>query len=91
MPFIGKITFQNISKLGFDAVEDLIKNNENITYAFTSANSLSIVFNCIYKSIDELDSFLKRIQEKFKGKIKDMKYYIQRDQIKFTPFPNGLL
>ena len=91
MPFIGKVTMQSISKNDFDALEDLIKRNDNVTYAFTSANSFSIIFNCIYASIDQLDSFLRKIQEEFKGKIKSMIYYIQREQIKFTPFPAGLL
>ena len=91
MPFIGKITLQNISQRSFEELELLINQDENITYAFTSLNSFSIIFNCVYKSIDDLDSFLRKVQEKFKGKIKSMSYYIQREQIKYTPFPKGLL
>jgi DNA-binding Lrp family transcriptional regulator len=89
--FICKISLQNISSNDFQSLESLITKNKNITYAFTSATSFSVIFNCAYRSLNDLDDFLRKIQERFKGRILASDYYIQREQVKFNLFPDGLL
>ena len=91
MQFICNIELRNIGTEDFKKFEHLMKTNPNTLYAFTSANSPSILFHCIFKSIEELYTLLGTIQEKFKEHIYAADYYIVRDELKLNLFPNGLL
>lgn len=89
--FICNIELRNIGLEDFKKFENIMKTNPNTFYAFTSANSPSILFHCAFKSIEELDTLLGTIQEKFKEHIYAADYYIVRDELKLNLFPNGLL
>ena len=89
--FVCSIELRNIGLEDFKKFEQIMKTNPNTFYAFTSANSPSILFHCAFKSIEELDSLLGTIQEKFKEHIYSADYYIVRDELKLNLFPKGLM
>lgn len=91
MQFICNIELRNISISSFKQFEHIMKMDPNTLYAFKSANSSSIIFHCIFKSIEELDMLLRSIQEKFKEHIYATDYYIIRDELKLNLFPDGLM
>ena len=91
MQFICNVELRNINAESFKQFEHIMKTNPNTLYAFTSANSPSILFHCVFKSLDELDTLLRMIQEKFKEHIYATDYYIVRDELKLDLFPKGMM
>lgn len=91
MQFVCNVELRNINAEDFKRFENVMKTNPNTFYAFKSASSSSIIFHCAFKSIDELDTLLRSIQEKFKEHIYAADYYIVRDELKLDLFPEGFL
>ena len=90
MQFICNIELRSISLEEFGKFEQIMKTNPNTLYAFKSANSPSIIFHCVFRSVEELDTLIRTIQEKFKEYIYAADYYIVRDELKLNLFPSGL-
>ena len=89
--FICELDLHNLDNEKFKKIRYIIKVNDNITYAFANSNSMSILLDCSFKSISDLDSFLSKLQEDFKENIININYNIVREELKFDLFPDGLL
>lgn len=89
--FICELDLHNLDNEKFKKIKYIIKVNDNITYAFANSNSMSILLDCSFKSISDLDSFLSRLQGDFKENIININYNIVREELKFDLFPEGLL
>lgn len=89
--FLCNIQFANMNKTDFKKFKDYITNHKNTIYAFADVNSLSLICNCAFKSIDYLDDFLGELRNLFREKIISLDYYTIKDHPKFDLFPQGLL
>lgn len=89
--FICKLELINLTLPVFKELKTKIKYHGSITYAFVNTNSVSILFDIQVKELGEIDLFLGELQERFKNQIKNIDYYIVREQLKFNLFPEGLL
>ncbi|MFH1308251.1 MAG: winged helix-turn-helix transcriptional regulator [archaeon] len=88
--YLYSLRLKNLSSEKFRDIQNDIKNNNNITYAFVDSVSLRIIFVCAFKSPEAIDHLSRGLRKKYMGSIDKQEYLIIKEQMLFNLFPRGL-
>ena len=85
------IKLRNVSSEKFSKIRKSIQTNPNISYAFFDVNNYSIVFNCNFNGVEDVDTLSRKLQREFNDIIETHEYLLVKEQILFNLFPRGIM
>lgn len=89
--YVCELSLKNVTLEKLKSLQNQIKVNHNMTYAFMDLHNLTLVFVCAFTSPDGIDTLLRGLQKEFRSIIDTQKYMIIKEQILFNLFPSGLV
>lgn len=89
--YLCNVQLKNVSAEKMEALKAQISANGNVTYAFFDLFSFSLVFDCAFRTADEIDHFFRSLRKQYGDIIEKQEYMLVKEQILFNLFPKGLV
>ncbi|MFH1648975.1 MAG: Lrp/AsnC family transcriptional regulator [Candidatus Woesearchaeota archaeon] len=89
--YLYTIRLKDISSEKMNQIQQNIRTNPNITYAFLDMTSFNIIFVCAFKTSEGIDKLSRDLRKQYSRVIEKQDYLIIKEQILFNLFPRGLV
>jgi|SRR3989338_6501837 len=89
--YLYQLKLKNTNLTSLHKIKKQLQYNQNITYAFIDAASLTILFVCAYQNTQGIDHLSRLLRKEFQEIIEEQEYYIIKEQIQYTQFPKGMI